>query len=395
MNARDDIPQRFLARIRQELDKLPLTETQKDVVIPDLLERASFLDTNGGRSASGQLQPDSTVFEFANKIQAVVKHFQNDGLTIENYLPATLQYPQLMVMNPNTITANIEGVVERFASDGLTTRDYIKAALKQSTLFYQSPATIAANIEGVVERFTSEGLTTRDYIKAALKRVPLFTHPSKTIAGNITGLVERFASEGLTTRDYIKASLKFPALFYLSPDAVASNVTQVVERFAADGLTTHEYLKAALQQPSLFAMSPDTVARHVNAVLSLADEGAFIPPIPRRQRSGPSANASHALVIEFLLKNPYLLCLADDNYGLRDLHQRLTDGPTDSRILTRPRHAVERELMQHLGHEDPQQPVATDGFIAGGVPPKEEQAKRFMLRALIHAGYIRSGSLER
>lgn len=51
--------------------------------------------------------------------------------------------------------------------------------------------------------------------------------------------------------------------------------------------------------------------------------------------------------------------------------------------------------MQHLGHDDANTPVPDDGYIAGGQAPTEEQAKRFVLRALMHAGLIKGGSMER
>ncbi len=89
------------------------------------------------------------------------------------------------------------------------------------------------------------------------------------------------------------------------------------------------------------------------------------------------------------------MCLADDNFGLREVHQHLTNGPSDSTLLKNSRLSVERELMQHLGHGDPQRPVSNDGFIAGTAAPTKEQAERFVLRALMHAGFIKGGSMER
>jgi hypothetical protein len=437
MSEGDDNSQRILARIRQELDKLPLTEQQKQDVTPKLLNSVDFLDTDGGQSSPGKLTPDSQLFLFSDKLQALVAHFESDGLTLSGYLaaalkqprlfyrsPATitghiegvvhrfaaqglttrqyldvaLKQPQLFLRSPETIAANIEGVVQRFAGEGLTARQYFTAAVKQPPLFYRSPETIAANIEGVVQRFAEQGLTTRQYLAAALKHPGLFTHSPTTIADNIEGVVQRFDAQGLTLRQYLAAAIKLPTLFTLPPATVAGNIESVVQRYAHDGLTMSEYLSAAVRQPSLFCMSPDTVARHIDAVLSFADSGLFTPPIPRRngrQRAGPSENRTHAAVIDFLLKSPYIMTLADDNFGVREVHQRLTDGPRDRRFFRHPRYAVERELTQHLGHDDPRQPVRSDGFIAGAAPPTEEQARQFVLRALIHAGFIRSGSIER
>jgi hypothetical protein len=437
MSEGDDNSQRFLSRIRQELDRLPLTEAEKENAVPELLRAANFLDTRGGRTAPGGLDQDSPLFNFAPKITAVVTHFQNRGLTFQDYLAAAIKQPQLFYQSPATIASNIEGVVTHFAAHGLTTAEYLAAAVQAPSLFASSPATIASNIEGVVTQFAAHGLTTAEYLAAALRAPPLFVHSPAIIAANVGGVVERcadnglttpgyiraalrqpqlfyqapdtiagkveavvarFATDGLTTRAYLRAAVKQPQLFYQSPDTIAGNIEGVVVRFAADGLTTPAYLRAALRQPQLFYQSPDTIIRHIEAVLSFADRGIFTPPARRRnsaQRTGPSENRSHAAVIEFLLTHPALMSLADDNYGLREIHHRLTNGPTDSALLLRPRYAVEEELLHRLGHNDARQAVPSDGFIAGAAPPTEEQARQFVLRALIHAGFIRSASLER
>lgn len=67
----------------------------------------------------------------------------------------------------------------------------------------------------------------------------------------------------------------------------------------------------------------------------------------------------------------------------------------DRRFLSRPRYAVKHDLMRRLGHADPESPVANDGFIAGAGSPTKAQAERFVLRALIHGGFIRGATLER
>ncbi|MAT50216.1 MAG: hypothetical protein CMK32_03410 [Porticoccaceae bacterium] len=382
-----------MPRIRQEVDKLPLADAQKAIFISALFDRAKFLDTNGGTN-TGQLTTDSSFFDFASKAQAVVDHFESDGLTLKKYLGAVLKSPHIIGLNPQTVTRNIDELVARFESDGLTRREYLKVALDEPALFYAAPERIASNVNGVVETFADDGLDTSDYLKAALK-TQLFTYPSDFVASNIKGVVAHFASDGLDTHDYLKAALRLPPLFYSSPETVISNITQVVDRFAADGLTTREYLKSAVRQPSLFAMSPDTISRHIEAAMQLAEDGLFMPPKPRKIRTGPTKNPERALVIESLLKDPYLMCLADDNYALREVHQRMTEGPKDSRFLSRPRHRLEKELMAHFGHDDPKEPVPNDGFVAGQANPSEEQAKRFVLRALMHAGLIKGGSMER
>jgi hypothetical protein len=44
-----DASARFLPRIREGLDKLPLTVEQKAEVAPKILDCTRFLDTHGGR----------------------------------------------------------------------------------------------------------------------------------------------------------------------------------------------------------------------------------------------------------------------------------------------------------------------------------------------------------
>lgn len=468
-----DPAQRFLPRIRRELAKLPLTDEQRERLADSLLENAAYLDSQGVPGRTGKLTEDSSFFDLAPKVQAIVAAFEADGLTPADYLGAVVRQPQLLNLSPAAVVSNARGAVEGLSGDGLTVRAYLKAAMKQPSLLWSAPDTVRGNIEGVVERFSDEGLTAKEYLKAvvaqpslfhmspatvegnlresaarlnldaraylkaALKQPPLFTllpatveqnirgvaalldadgltaaeyaraalkQPSlfgtvpETAVGKITGLVERFAAEGLTVPHYLRAAIKQPSLFATLPETVAGHVTGVVERHAADGMTTRDYLKAALKHPSLFTMSPETVSRHIDTVLDFADRGIFQPPVPRRTRDGRAVaaeNVVHARVIDFLLRNPNLMCLADDNYGLREAHQRMTDGPTDAKFLKWPRHRVERSVAAHLGH-DLVQPVEADGFVAGVTPPPtEEQARRFVLRALIHAGYIKGGSIER
>lgn len=472
MTQDNDATNRFLPRIRQELDKLPLTEEQKDKCIEPLLKNAEFLDTDGGKSAPGRLSEDSTLFDFTSRIHAIVSSFENDGLTypeyvqmltrspqllntshdkfISNvngvvdglaeegltrrtYLKAVKRLPTLAYSSPDTIVRRIRDVSSRFAEEGLTTRHYVKMALAQPTLFAMSPATvdhnvreaaerlgmsvkafikaaikvpqlfnqspdtIESNVQGVVDLFTADGLTRDDYIKAVCKQPSNLAQSPETLADNIIGVVEQFKADGLTTHDYLKAALKQPSLFATRPETVAAHITGVVERFEADGMTTRTYLKAALQHPALFVQNAETIVRHIDAVMDFAERGIFRPPAPRQihRRMERSHESMRANVINFLLQQPALMSLADDNYALREVHHHMADGPTDGQFLQRSRYRVEHDLMGHLGHDDPRTPVPNDGFVAGQNNPTEEQAKRFVLRALLHAGLIKGSSMER
>ncbi len=162
-----------LPRIRQELDKLPLTEDQKNEVAPNVLKNAAFLDTAGGRNSV--LRIDSAFFDFAGKINAVEQQFEADGMARGDYLAAALKQQPLFTQSPETVARNITGVVDHFAVDGLTRKEYLHAALMHPALFCMKPATIADNITGAVDRFADNGLTRKEYLKAALRQPPLFS----------------------------------------------------------------------------------------------------------------------------------------------------------------------------------------------------------------------------
>lgn len=431
----DEASNRFLPRIREELDKLPLTDHEREQVLPKLAAQAAFLDRGHDTQGSRKLSPDSSYFDFQSKLVGVVDRFADEGLTLDCYIAVALKQPQLFGRSPATIEKNIRDVVDRFADNGLTVDSYLKAALKQPQLFYQSPDTVEERIRAVVDRFREHSLTTKAYLQAALKHPSLFGRSPATIERNISDVVDRFADNGLTVDSYLKAALKHPQLFGRSPATIEQNIRDVADRFADNGLTVDSYLKAALdrpqlfslspitiernisavaecfvkdglilkdylraalKQPTLFCQSPETISRHIEAVYRLFDDGVFIPPRSNINGDEPPTNAPrYEPVLDFLMKNPYVMCLADDNFTMRDVHQRMTDGPTDTNLLRRPRHAVQRELMRHLGHDDPKAQVPNDGFVAGQANPSEEQAKRFVLRSLMRTGLIKGGNMER
>lgn len=356
MTDETDSTQHHLCEIRQELNKLSLTQEQRDSFAERLAGNDAFVRLISGRTVSGELR--ASPFSFAGKVQAVVDRFQDADFTAGDYLKAVNRRPDILNVGPDAIARNINGVVDLFDADGLTAKDYLKAAVKQPSLFIQSP---------------------------------------ETLTDNITGFVSRFAADGLTDRQYLRAALHHPSLFTLSPSTAEHNIRSVVKQFENEGMTSVGYLRAALQTPVLFSMSPETISRHIRTVIDLSDRQLFRLSGSRgREHVERPENHIHRAVIDFLLVSPRLLTLADDNFGLREIHSRLTaKGSTDSSFLTRPRHAVEREVIATLGHNDHNRPVETDGFVAGTAPFTEEQAKRFVLRALLHAGFIKGGSMER
>jgi len=311
----------------------------------------------------------------------VARRFEAEGMTVRDYLRAALKHPSLFHYPAKTVVANITGVAKRFHADGLTTGDYLTCVLKQPSLFHQSPKRIAANIRVVAKRFEAHGLTAKHYLKAAVRHPSLFYQSPDTIAGNISGVVAQFAREGLTVGDYLRAAVKQPSLFSLSPDTVAGNIRGLAKEFAAEGLTVAAYLQAAVKQPPLFYQKPTTIAQHIHVICAMYDDGIFTLPQRRHTPEYSDVDShAHAPVIAFLLRYPILLTRSDSNLKLCRICVEMSVMPPDSRALFRPRHELERELIERLGDSDRTSPANASG------------ADR--LRQLISDGIIRSARLD-
>jgi len=201
-----------------------------------------------------------------NNVKEVVKNFNIEDLTLNNYIQACIKHVQLFYQSPKTTENNVKGIVDIFKNEGVTIKDYISACLKQPQLFYQSPETIENNVKGLVEIFKSEGLTLKDYLSACLKQPPLFCLKPETIENNIRNLAEKFSTEGLTPKDYISVCVRQPQLFYQSPETIENNVKNLIERFKINGLTSKDYVQACQKQPPLFCQKPDTIAQHIDII---------------------------------------------------------------------------------------------------------------------------------
>jgi len=200
-------------------------------------------------------------------IQRVVSHFAKDGLTMDTYLKAAAEQPQLFRQRPETIISNIAGVVNHFAADGLSTHDYLAAALRQPSLFARRPDSIIGHVQDVVRYFAEEGLTARDYLAATCRSpAPFSMHPNRII-GNVEAVARHFQSRGLTARRYLNAALSHPALLAQSPQTVIHNVERVLNHFASAKLSAHDYLEAACQRPSLFSQRPETLIENIECVV--------------------------------------------------------------------------------------------------------------------------------
>lgn len=340
MDEGDEHSHAILDRIRQELGKLPLTDEEIDRVVPRIAASTRFFS---------HITPESPFFDFEKKINTVVERFSDDGLTTNNYLRAALKHPQILCMSSDKIVGNITGVVEQLADAGLNTRDYLSAAQKNPALFYQKP---------------------------------------ETIAGNMTGVVAQFATEGLTLRHYLSAALKHPQLFSVPPATVSSNILGVTDHFAADGLPTRDYLRAALKQPQLFSQSPATIIGHVNMIIDLQRQGL----VSFKDEAQPDQPLRP--LFAFLVNNPKFFSLASENYTVREISAHYSGyRPNGSSLFWRPRHQVESELTEALGHCDQDTPVPKEPSPEQG-GDANRHARNLLLRALIREGIVK-GTLER
>jgi hypothetical protein len=263
------------------------------------------------------------------------------------------------------------------------------AAIKSPNLFHQSPATIAANIEAVVGHFRERGLTLPDYLRAAIKQAPLFYQSPATIIANIEGVANHFSAEGLTLPDYLHGAVRQPSLFYQSPTTLIVNIEGVANHFAAEGLTLPDYLRAAVKQPQLFNQSPATIIGHVNLIIDLHRQG--LVTFPSRMPLGQPLRP----LFDFLINNPSFFVLADDNFVLREVAVRTTgQGYAGTTLLKHPRHRIESDLAEHLGHPDLRVPVPKEPLPEHGGDP-DRHTRNVLLRALIRAGMVKGGQLER
>ena len=96
-------------------------------------------------------------------VQGMINRFGNEGLTLENYLPACVKQSNLFRYNSETVEKNVRGLVEKFKNEGLDMNTYIQSCIAQPSLFCSKPETIEGNVRNVVKSFSNEGLNARDY----------------------------------------------------------------------------------------------------------------------------------------------------------------------------------------------------------------------------------------
>jgi hypothetical protein len=363
-------------RLRRALFGLVPSGGVREKVIQELGPQIEFIEQKGSLGEE--------FFDFETKIGGVVERLSLDGLTREAYVEVAIDQPALFCMKPSTVIGNVDGVADCLSEYGVTRAEYLKAALKQPSLFTMKAATIVGHINGVLEAFKELKEDGGDYVRAAIKQPALLTMKSETVIANIDGVVEHLADNGLTRENYLKVAIKHPSLFTMRSETVAGNIERIVANFARDGLTCADYVKAAVKQPSLFLMRPETVIGHVNLITNLYRTGLLgLPELPR----GPPEGS--AKVLSFMLRDPRLFCLADDNLVLREIYARVTEASPSLSLVRRSRKEVEHELAKALGHDDLGDPVPKHYPEVGN----DAHARNLLLRALIREGWIK-GRLE-
>jgi hypothetical protein len=229
-------------------------------------------------------------------------------------------------------------------------------------------------------------------LRAAVKQPSLFCRSPNTIEANIRGVAERFGGDGLALMEYLRTALKQPSLFTQAPLTVTRHIEDVVARFASDSLKLRDYLQAAVKRPQLFAQSPDTIIGHINLIIDLYHQGLVHFP---GQENAPAHQPLKPL-FDWLVGNPKFFSLGDDNFALREVSAHATgDGHSGGYLLTKSRYRVESDLAEHLGYADLRTPVSKEPLPEDSGGELGRHARNVLLRALIRAGIVNGGKLER
>lgn len=179
---RDDphFEKKLLAHITRQLRLIgdAISEDEIERSAAKLLVRHKAL---GGRD----LQGDSSLFDYAGKINRFVKNFADAGLDCRAYVGACIKQPQLFYQSPETLTKNVDEMVQLFTKDGLDYESWIASCVAQPSLFYQSPKTLEKNIDDVVVMFEEYGLDRATYLAACIKQPTLFYQSPDTVGRHI------------------------------------------------------------------------------------------------------------------------------------------------------------------------------------------------------------------
>ena len=135
----------------------------------------------------------------------------------------------------------------------------------------------------------------------------------------------------------------------IADDPRVVKLTEVNQSRVNNRVTCEHCLRAAVKQPSLFFRKPATIIRHVDLITGLYRRGFLrfneFPNLPQ---------TAAASVLEYLVRNPHLFLMSDDNIDLRETYAHATDARPSKKILMKSRRRIERELAQALSFHSPQ-----------------------------------------
>ncbi len=324
----------------------------------------------------------SELFDFEGKVDSVVKRFAACGLKRSEYIIAAIKEPRLFIQNPDTIIESVEKLEQYCSESGITRGAYLRAILaKQPGLACKNPATMISHVEGVLNRFNEDGLTRQEYVTAAVKQPALFALKPETIVNNVEGVLRHFSPDGLARPVYLHAAAKHPSLFTLNPAKIIGNVENVVREFASEGLSCKDYLHAVIRQPSLLGLKPSTIIAHIRLISEMYKNNNI-----SNSKSGHVGERDAIVAaLQIALKNPIILGLSDENLMLRMIYQSTFAKKTVAEIFSKTRNDVERELTQALDLPSVIPPISN----AGSKDEVGDHARRLLLRALIHEGFVK------
>lgn len=85
--------------LEQKKPAFTLTKEQIDKIMPEVVRTCKFLYENKGY----EINFNSSVFNFEEKIVGVVEKFENEGLILEDYVKAAVKQPQLFMLSPDKV----------------------------------------------------------------------------------------------------------------------------------------------------------------------------------------------------------------------------------------------------------------------------------------------------
>lgn len=211
---------------------------------------------------------------------------------------------------------------------------------RQPMLATMSPERMLRNVQEIARDLGAYGLTVSQYVSAAKRYPALLTCKPATIIGNLKGFVAAMDMPELQLMQYVKAALRQPTLFCLHPQRLRANVDRVILECSVPELTAEIYLKGCLLHPNLFYQRPSTISKHLHMILDMQRRELFAIG-----RSKPGEGEVERL-IRYLMNNPHILSLSDENLALRRQYAELIGTPQDTKLFRMPKKEVEDKVRE-------------------------------------------------